>query len=59
MGAIVGALYASGYSGRELDSLARVLPLSELFRAYEPQAPRSLGILRPLVVWEQGSAAST
>ncbi len=54
MGAIVGALYASGYSGRELDSLARVLPLSELFRAYEPQAPRSLGILQPLVVWEQG-----
>ncbi len=28
MGAIVGALYASGYSGRELDSLARTLPLS-------------------------------
>ncbi|MEZ0334346.1 MAG: patatin-like phospholipase family protein, partial [Gemmatimonadales bacterium] len=54
MGAILGALYASGYSGRELDSLARELPLSELFRAYEPQAPRSLGILRPLVVWEQG-----
>jgi NTE family protein len=54
MGAIVGALYASGYSGRELDSLARTLPLSELFRAYEPQAPRSLGILQPLVVWEQG-----
>ena len=54
MGAIVGALYASGYSGRELDSLARTLPLSEIFRAYEPQAPRSLGILQPLVVWEQG-----
>ena len=27
---------------------------SDLFRTYEPQAPRSLGILRPLVVWEQG-----
>ena len=26
MGAVVGALYASGYSGRELDSLARVVP---------------------------------
>jgi NTE family protein len=54
MGAIVGALYASGYSGRELDSLARTLPLNKIFRAYEPQAPRSLGILQPLVVWEQG-----
>ena len=54
MGAVVGALYASGYSGRELDSLARVVPLAALFRTYQPLAPRSLGILQPLVVWEQG-----
>jgi NTE family protein len=54
MGAVVGALYASGYGGRELDSLARVLPLSQLFRSYQPRAPRSLGVLQPLVVWEQG-----
>src|SRR6476620_11266981 len=55
MGAIVGAMYASGYSGRDIDSLARSLPLSDLFRTYQPRAPRSLGILQPLVVWEQGS----
>jgi NTE family protein len=54
MGAAVGALYASGYSGRELDSLARVVPLVRLFRTYQPRAPRSLGVLQPLVVWEQG-----
>jgi predicted acylesterase/phospholipase RssA len=54
MGAAVGALYASGYSGRTLDSLARATPLSQLFRAYSPRAPRSLGVLRPLVTWEQG-----
>ena len=54
MGAVVGALYASGYTGRELDSLARVVPLANLFRTYQPLAPRSLGILQPLVVWEQG-----
>jgi NTE family protein len=54
MGAVVGALYAGGYSGRELDSLARALPLSRLFRSYQPQAPRSLGALQPLVIWEQG-----
>ena len=54
MGAAVGALYASGYSGRELDSLARVVPLSRLFRSYRPLAPRALGVLRPLVMWEQG-----
>jgi NTE family protein len=54
MGAAVGALYASGYSGRELDSLSRIEDLSQLFRAYQPRAPRSLGPLQPLVVWEQG-----
>jgi predicted acylesterase/phospholipase RssA len=53
MGALVGALYASGYTGRELDSLARAIPLADLFRTYQPLAPRSLGILQPLVVWEQ------
>jgi NTE family protein len=55
MGAVVGALYASGYTGRELDSLARIVPLAALFRTYQPLAPRSLGILQPLVTWEQGS----
>ncbi len=55
MGAVVGALYASGYSGRELDSLARVVPLAALFRSYQPLAPRSLGVLQPLVLWEQGA----
>lgn len=54
MGAIVGGMYASGYSGREIDSLARALPIADLFRTYQPQAPRSLGVLQPLVVWEQG-----
>jgi len=47
MGAAVGALYASGYSGRTLDSLARITPLSQMFRPYRPRAPRSLGVLRP------------
>jgi predicted acylesterase/phospholipase RssA len=67
MGAIVGALYASGYSGRQIDSLAKSLPLSDIFRSFEPMAPRSLEFLQPLLYWEQGehgfnlqrSAAST
>ena len=54
MGAVVGGMYASGYSGREIDSLARTLPLADLFRTYQPRAPRSLGLLQPLVLWEQG-----
>jgi NTE family protein len=59
MGAVVGALYASGYSGRELDSLAGVVPLADLFRTYQPLAPRSLGILQPLIIWEQGDRGLT
>jgi NTE family protein len=59
MGAAVGALYASGYSGHTLDSLARVTPLGQMFRSYQPRAPRSLGVLRPLVTWEQGERRFT
>jgi predicted acylesterase/phospholipase RssA len=54
MGAIIGALYASGYTGREIDSLAHSIPIADLFRTYQPQAPRSLGPVQPLVLWEQG-----
>ncbi|MBK5188661.1 MAG: patatin-like phospholipase family protein, partial [Gemmatimonadaceae bacterium] len=54
MGAIIGALYASGYSGRQIDSLAKSLPLSDIFRPFEPVAPRSLEFLQPLLYWEQG-----
>jgi predicted acylesterase/phospholipase RssA len=53
MGAIVGGLYASGYSGREIDSLTRSLPLTTLFRTYEPRVPLSLGVIQPLVVWQE------
>ena len=59
MGAAVGALYASGYSGHILDSLARITPLNQMFRSYRPRAPRSLGVLRPLVTWEQGERRFT
>jgi predicted acylesterase/phospholipase RssA len=54
MGAVIGGMYASGYSGRQIDSLTRSLPLVDLFRTYQPRAPRSLGHLQPLIVWEQG-----
>src|SRR4051812_10443258 len=55
IGALIGAMYASGYTGREIDSLARALPIGGLFRTYQPLAPRSLGLLQPLVVLEQGT----
>ncbi len=55
MGAMIGGMYASGYTAREIDSLARALPIGGLFRTYQPRAPRSLGLLQPLVLLEQGS----
>jgi NTE family protein len=55
MGSIVGALYASGYSGRQLDSIVHTLPLAQLFRSGPPDVPQALGTLHPLVVIESGS----
>lgn len=54
MGAVVGALAASGYSGAQVDSIARSFPLTDLFRASEPRGPATWGSRLPLVVWEEG-----
>ncbi|HET7040862.1 MAG TPA: patatin-like phospholipase family protein, partial [Gemmatimonadales bacterium] len=52
MGAIVGALYATGYSSRDLDSLARSVPLAELVRPRSPSPGRAYPLFRPLLYWE-------
>ncbi|MGH7631388.1 MAG: patatin-like phospholipase family protein, partial [Gemmatimonadales bacterium] len=54
MGAIVGAMYASGYSGRDLDTLARRYSLADVVRAEPRLLARTLGPLRPLIQWEPG-----
>jgi len=54
MGSIVGALYASGYHGHAIDSLARALLIQDVFRRDLPRAPRSIGTEQPLLMWEQG-----
>lgn len=54
MGAVVGALAATGYRGSQLDSIARSLPLAEVFRATESRGPLAWGARLPLVVWEEG-----
>src|SRR5688500_2761424 len=59
MGSVVGAMYASGYSGRTIDSLVRRFPVGSLFRTFDPRAPRSLGPLQPLLVWELGERGFT
>ena len=59
IGSVIGAMYASGYSGREIDSLASAMPVASLFRTFEPRAPASLSPLQPLLVWEFGERGFT
>jgi predicted acylesterase/phospholipase RssA len=56
IGAIIGGLYASGLSGKEIDSLLRKLPIEQMIRSYEPKVSSALGLVRPLAVWELGDA---
>lgn len=56
IGAIMGGLYASGYSAHQIDSIMRVLPIENLIHQYEPRVSSSLGLLRPLAVWERRPA---
>jgi NTE family protein len=62
IGAIVGALYASGYTAHQIDSLARGLPISELVRSFRVPAPHPWDHRVPmlfLVRWEKGFALET
>jgi NTE family protein len=54
MGAIVGALYAAGYSGREIDSLVRALPISEIVRPFRVPAPHPWDGRLPLLFLVRG-----
>lgn len=56
IGAIMGGLYASGYSAHEVDSVMRVLPIERVIRRYEPAVSASLGVVRPVAVWELGQS---
>ena len=60
MGALVGAMYASGMSGRQIDSVLRRVPLGEIFQRERSRVvPRLGGLvepvesLDPLLVWER------
>ena len=56
MGAILGAMYAAGESGREIESHVRAAKLDVLVRSYAPVVSASLGVLKPIVVWERERA---
>ena len=53
MGAMVGALYASGYTAAQVESIARAMPFGRAFGRYDPNAPLPFRALHPLVVWEK------
>ena len=54
IGAIIGALYASGLSARQIDSVTRAMPLTDLTGTLINRAPHNWGDLLPLLLWEQG-----
>ena len=56
MGAILGAMYAAGMSGREIETRVRAANLDVLVRDYAPQVAASLGVLKAIVVWERESS---
>lgn len=53
MGALIGALYASGYSGREIDSLSSARSLGMLLHSFDPRAQRLLGRRAPTFILEE------
>lgn len=55
VGALVGSLYASGYSARQVDSALRALPFESVVRTYDPTVSKSIGLLKPIAVWESGA----
>jgi NTE family protein len=59
MGAIVGALYASGYSGKQIDSIGRTLHLAQLLRSQPSRIPLSLTGIHPIVEVVQGPKGFT
>ncbi|MCU0618306.1 MAG: patatin-like phospholipase family protein [Gemmatimonadaceae bacterium] len=60
MGAIVGALYASGWTGYEMEALAKRFPVASAIglQTYF-RTPRSLGTAPTLLRWEQGARGLT
>lgn len=54
IGSIVGALYSSGLSALQIDSLTRSLPLLDVTSSFANRTPHDWGSLQPLLLWEQG-----
>ncbi len=55
IGAIVGALYASGLAGRTIDSVMRAFSMGQGTSAGGLRGPTAWGSRLPLVIWEEGT----
>lgn len=58
MGSIIGALYAAGLTGVEIDSVIRAAPGGALIRSFRPLVPRALGVLQPMVSYAEGEGVA-
>jgi predicted acylesterase/phospholipase RssA len=54
IGSVMGALYASGYSAAEIDSIAHVISPATVFASGEVPSPRPWRPMVPLLIWEKG-----
>ena len=58
MGAVVGSLYASGWTGRQIDSIVRASPGGSLIHTFDPVTPSALGNRRPQIAFAEGEGVS-
>ncbi len=58
MGSVVGALYAAGYSGKQIDSIVQAAPGGSLIHTFDPVTPRTLGNRQPQVAFAEGDGVS-
>ncbi len=57
MGGVIGGMYASGYTGHEIDSLVALLPLSELLADAPSRLPGALAARPALLLFEEAGGA--
>ncbi len=56
IGALVGAMYASGWDSEALESFVFRFNVGRYIGGYAPSAPRALGPVLPLLTWHEGAA---
>jgi len=55
IGALVGAMYASGWDAEALESFVFRFNVGRYIGGYAPSAPRALGPVLPLLTWNEGA----